>query len=271
MGKILITGAKGYLGAAVFEALRGRAHVEKLACRLEEIQPGSLEFNVVVHCAGALRQRKEDIQRCNIDGMEAMLKGLAPHCRVIYVSSKSVYAANKHDILSEDAPLEPFDNYGRSKLMGEKMLMESGFSCVILRSGTLFGLGVNNPGMTFPSLAMHNFCSSQEVKLFEPDIMHDYMYVWDLAFLIARLACSYPIITGIYNIAGQARSLHQLIYKMADHVKKTTGFKPVIKKVLGGNPWLNRLDSSKLGKVFGGIAYTDDETIIYRLADYYRQ
>lgn len=269
MGKILITGTSGYLGAAVFETLKTHPDVHPLRERLEDIRPGSLRCDVVIHCAGALRHRVSDLQKSNVEGTHRLLAGIGPSCRVIYISSKSVYAKDALACLTEDAPVEPFDDYGRSKRDGEKQVMDSGRPWVILRTGTLFGLGVGNPGITFPSKAMRDFCLRREVTLFEPDVLHDYLYVWDMARLTAALALRDPFPEGIYNMAGSGRLLHPLLLAMADHVQSKTGFAPVIRKAADGGSWFNRLDSSKLASLCGPIVLTEDRVIIERLADYY--
>ncbi|MFO7569933.1 MAG: SDR family oxidoreductase [Smithellaceae bacterium] len=271
MGKILITGAAGYLGAAVFEALKFHQNVVRLTGRLEDIQPASLDCDLVVHCAGALRHRTEDLQRCNVEGTRRLLEGLPPACRMIYISSKSVYRANDVESLTEDAPVAPFDAYGRSKQLGEQLVMTDGRPWIILRSGTLFGLGIENPGITFPSKAMRDFFERREVVLFDPDVIQDYLYVRDLAMLIAGFIFRKEGWNEVYNVAGPPRSLYQLIQAVADRVEKIQGHKPVIRKVSGGTPWINRLDSSKLEKVAGAIQYTDDASVIALLSEYLKR
>lgn len=269
MEKILVTGADGYLGATVVEALKARREVCKLDCRLEAIQPCSLDCDVVIHCAGALRHRKNDLQKSNIDGMHSLLRGLKSGCKIVYVSSKSVYAADYYKSLTEDDMIDPFDDYGKSKLQGEKILLSSGFPYLILRSGTLFGLGVNNPGITFPSKAMQSFYDHEEVLLGYPDAIHDYLYVRDLSRLIVELVEVEPRWNGIYNIAGPRRSLHSLIFAMAECVEKTSRHKPVIRMVENSNPWVNLLDCSRLEKAYGKINYTDDDAVIKQLGDFF--
>ncbi len=273
MEKILVTGAGGYLGATVFETLKNHPDhpgVSALDGRLENISAGSLDCNVVIHCAGALRHRSQDFDRSNVDGTRKLLAGVKPACRVIYISSKSVYAADYGKRLTEDAPVKPFDDYGRSKLEGEDLVASSDCPWLILRSGNLFGLGVGNPGMTFPTKALRDFCRGREVTLIDPDILHDYLYVWDLASLVVSLALRNPFLSGVYNIAGPARSLHQLIYRIAEHVKKADGIDPVINRKPGTGSWFNLLDSSKLSGACGGITYTDDELVIARLAGHFQ-
>ena len=271
MGKIMITGASGYLGAAVFEALTFHRGVASLTGRLEDIQPASLDCDLVIHCAGVLRHRTDDLQRCNVEGTRRLLQGLPKNCRIIYISSKSVYAADHHRSLTEDAPVAPFDAYGKSKQFAEQLVMAGGRPWVILRSGTLFGLGVDNPGITFPSKAMRDFFERREVTLLDPDVIHDYLYVRDLASLIAGFIFRKEGWNEVYNVAGPPRSLHQLIQAVADRVEIIQGHKPVIRKVPGGTPWINRLDSSKLEKVAGPIQYTDDASVIALLGEYLKR
>ena len=257
------------MGGAVFEALATEPGIHKLSCRLESIQPRSLDDDIVIHCAGALRHRTCDLRQCNVEGMHHLLNGLKPGCRVVYVSSKSVYAASSSKSLTEHDRVEPFDDYGISKRQAEKILMESGHPYLILRSSTLFGLGADHPGITFPSKAIQNFLDRQDVVLHEPDVIHDYLYVRDLASLIADLIHVESCWDGIFNIAGPPRSLHGLVFTMAKHIETSCHFRPVIQLLQKSSPWVNLLDCSKLGRLCGKIPYTDDQTVIAQLTTFF--
>lgn len=259
------------MGSAVLGVLEHYPRVSKLNCRLEEIKPRSIDCDIIIHCAGALRHHTCDLKKSNIDGMRSLLKGLKSRCKVVYISSKSVYAAHYDKKLTEEDLVEPFDAYGSSKLLAEKILLASGFPYLILRSGTLFGISGRNPGISFPFRAIRNFYENREVLLYEPDVLCDYLYVSDLACLIKTLIFSEAYWNDIYNIAGPHRSLHQLIFVIAEHIKKTVQNAPIIRIIEKNIPWINRLDCSKLEKKYGKIHYSDDKTVVSQLFDFYRE
>ncbi len=64
MGKVLITGAQGYLGACIFNELSKDKLkiVQKLNIKLEDIKPKSLKYDIIIHSAGALRNRMDQLQ-----------------------------------------------------------------------------------------------------------------------------------------------------------------------------------------------------------------
>ncbi len=143
MAEILLTGHRGYLGACVAQALR-RAGLafDPLPGRLEEIGANALPHTLVLHCAGALRHRLDRLDSANAQGMRHLLAGLAHRARVIFVSSRAVYAPTDRPIIDERAELGPRgDAYGSSKLDAERALMSSRHDWLILRPTTLFGWG----------------------------------------------------------------------------------------------------------------------------------
>ncbi len=105
-GLILLTGERGYLGSAVAAALEAAGLAwAPLGTRLEQIEPGSLQADAVIHCAGALRHQAERLQRDNVEGTEKLLAGLRGNARVLFASSRSVYGAAAGAVCREaDAP-----------------------------------------------------------------------------------------------------------------------------------------------------------------------
>lgn len=60
--------------------------------------------------------------------------------RIIFTSTCSVYGA-QDDLLTEQSPLNPLSAYAESKIQAEEILREANANALILRLGTLFGLG----------------------------------------------------------------------------------------------------------------------------------
>lgn len=271
MEKALVTGASGYLGACIFAELGGKYHVEKLQTRLEQIEEKSLEFDLVVHSAGALRYRKGQHKSANDEGTRKLLKGFKNRPKVVYISSKSVYGIGLEGDFTESTTPKPTDDYGKSKYEGERAVIESGFPYIILRSSTLFGLGINNLGPAFPSLAMSRLADGEDVNLFTPDILHEYLYVKDLATTVAKLISIPHAWNMVVNVSGPKRSLHQLIYLIHDFLKKNQLHQPIgkIQEVEQKAQKSFYLDSSKLFSLVGEKVFTPDEEIVKRMYDFY--
>lgn len=166
---VLITGATGFVGSHVVEALAGpgqriRALVRDPAKRaaLEnrgiEVIPGSLEdaesvrqavdgVDVVVHLAAATRATSEaGFARANATGTEtvtqAILSARRPPRRLIYLSSLAAAgpAIAGRPIKAEDPPA-PLTAYGRTKLAGEQISRqaEAVAEVAILRAPAVYG------------------------------------------------------------------------------------------------------------------------------------
>lgn len=270
MEKVLITGADGYLGACVFEEISSNKTklVHKLNCRLDEIKPLSLDYDMVIHCAGALRYRKGEHSNSNTDGTKKLISGLKKNTKLVYISSKSIYGTKLTGTFTEQAAPMPDDDYGISKYKGELLVQESGHPYMNIRSSTLFGLGVNNLGIAFPSVTLQQLFQGQNISLYSPDVFHEYLYVKDLASIISKLIDSPDNWNEAYNVSGQKLSLSVLINAIAknlNNILTSTGKIQIVEKESNSGFFL---DSSKLIKTIGEDIYTPNETVINQMCEY---
>lgn len=273
MDRILLTGGSGFLGAAVARELARRTiPVTALTCRLEEIQPKSLDFGAVIHCAGALRHRPTDHVISNQLGTDALLRGLArPDTRVLFVSSRGVYAPSAAAVIDETAAVGPPDSYGMTKLLAEQAVMTSGRPFVILRPTTLVGAGVNNIGRSFLAASLVRMRRGEEVILHEPDRDIDFLDVNDLAVTIAGLL-SVPRVWGeIYNAAGPPRSLHGLMRQLADEFECRTGIRPQLKLLPGPPARAPLLDCRRLHAALPNVTHRDDSCVCAELVNLFER
>lgn len=271
MEKVLVTGASGYLGACIYKDLSKTWSVDKLQIRLEKIKPASLDYDLVVHCAGALRYRKGQHQSANAEGTRKLIRGLKKKTKFVYISSKSIYGLGYEGTFNEEVTPEPNDDYGITKYEGELAVIESGFPYIIIRPSTLIGLGVNNLGPAFPSVIIQTLYSGNDINLFDPDVMHEYLDVMDLARIVSRLIETKNSWNEIYNSAGPKRSLHNLvclIEKQIALISDNPGKVNKINKEPSGSLFL---DSSKLENILGKDIYTPDEKIVELIGEFISQ
>jgi nucleoside-diphosphate-sugar epimerase len=168
---LLITGATGFVGSHVVEAIAGRAtHLRALTrttSRREKLEQhgiesvlGSLEdaesvrravegADVVVHMAAALRAANEaDFARVNQQGTEAVVEAIRnarkPPRRLVYLSSLAAVgpARDGRPVGPKDEPA-PLTAYGRTKLAGERICrrVPPDTEVVILRATVVYGPG----------------------------------------------------------------------------------------------------------------------------------
>jgi nucleoside-diphosphate-sugar epimerase len=169
--KIIITGATGFVGRNLAEALRqdgihiialGRS--EKVGRSLRE---GGLKFfsadirnqrellrafsaaDCVIHCAGKSGPwgKYKDFHETNVVGTRNVVHAIKEHAisKIIFISTPSIYytGQDRFDI-SEDDPLpaKQTSNYARSKLISEKELeglRREGIDTIIFRPRALIG------------------------------------------------------------------------------------------------------------------------------------
>ncbi len=180
MKKIIVTGAGGYVGVPLCEALLKKGYsvialdrfffgIDKMdAIKNDsnlEIRKDDLrycdtgifkEVYAVLDLAGLSNDASAEIdpaltQAINYKGAERFAREAKKNGveRFVYSSSASVYGAGEKNALSEGDALFPQTEYARSKVAMEKILMElkdKNFHPTMLRNATIFGLA---PRMRF--------------------------------------------------------------------------------------------------------------------------
>ena len=163
--KAMVTGATGFVGSHLAEALRGRGDevtalvrspakavaLEPLGVRIvagDLDDPASLARavegqDVVYHVAGLIAARTEhDFLQCNRDGTASLVAAAARAGveRFVYVSSMAAGGpAARGRPLTGAEPPRPVTAYGRSKLAGEAAVRAGTLPWVIVRPPTVYG------------------------------------------------------------------------------------------------------------------------------------
>ena len=172
--KSLVTGSSGLLGKCLVERLEARGDALALIdleppptpCRhafhladvsdeaaLREAARGS---EVIYHLAAAQRMKpqfaswsEQEVFDRNLDAVRKVLAVAAAEKvrKVVFVSSSGVYGYPHRLPCGEDHPTVPLGEYGRSKLLAERLCLEAierqGLDVTMFRPMSLFG-----PGMT---------------------------------------------------------------------------------------------------------------------------
>ncbi|MEO1173470.1 MAG: NAD-dependent epimerase/dehydratase family protein, partial [Myxococcota bacterium] len=104
------------------------------------------EVDAVFHVAANTSIWRREIpeqNRDNVEGTRALVAAAKERGakRFIFTSSWSTYG-RKHSVVSEDTPQQGdknHDNYSRSKLIGEQIVLESGLDAVVLHPSHILG------------------------------------------------------------------------------------------------------------------------------------
>lgn len=153
MIRLLVTGARGQVGAEVARAFAGRAEVvahdratldlgkaDQIAARVREAKP-----HVIVNCAAytAVDRAQSDEATAlsvNADAAGSLAQeAKASGALLVHFSTDYVFDGAKSTPYVETDPPNPLNAYGRTKLAGERAIAASGAQHVILRTSWVYG------------------------------------------------------------------------------------------------------------------------------------
>src|SRR5258708_23315849 len=168
LSPVLITGASGFVGSHLAEALAQKKVKVKLLVRptsrlpfkvtanmelcygdvtdLESVKKAATGVKVIYHLAGILRGSDyEHFKSVNADGTRNVwitaekVKGLR---RLVYISSLSAAGPSEaHSSIDESTPCHPVSFYGQTKLMGEEIALSYAkkIPVTVLRPAAVYG------------------------------------------------------------------------------------------------------------------------------------
>jgi nucleoside-diphosphate-sugar epimerase len=168
---VLVTGATGFVGSHVAEALARRGDTVRALARsgadtalLEKLgvaivrgdlaEPDSLKpavdgIDVVVHCAAKVGDwgPVDDYRKVNVEGLRGLFDAILgkPLHRFVHVSTLGVYEARHHYGTDETEPLpeKHIDGYTQSKVEAERLALQyhrkQSVPVAILRPGFVYG------------------------------------------------------------------------------------------------------------------------------------
>jgi len=153
MTKILVTGGSGKIGKKLVERLVAEGNdVSVVDLKVGDVpgvkyieQPvkkltGLGDIEIVYHLAASIdyKASNEELRKRNVVPTEHLLQ-LSVNCKqFIFMSTTSVYNDSLGPI-TEYSKLEPYSNYGWSKLTCEELVKDSGIPYTILRSSQVYG------------------------------------------------------------------------------------------------------------------------------------
>lgn len=266
MKNILITGANGQLGneirvaSAQFPQFRFFfTDVTELdICNREAVHAYMAENHMdgIVNCAAytAVDKAEDDAETCYRINRDAV-KNLAEAAReykldIIHVSTDYVFDGKSYLPYTEVMPVNPSSVYGKSKLEGERILMEICPEAVIVRTSWLYSSFGNNFVKTMLRLGQ------ERDKL---NVIFDQVgtptYAADLAVaLLSILAAGKPA-AGIYHYSNEGvcswydftRSIHRLAGISCDLVPIESKEYPVRTP----RPHFSVLNKAKIKQTYG--------------------
>lgn len=240
---VLITGATGFVGPHVIDALRPRVRIRALVRDLSRAAPlaakgvelvqGTLEtaneipgladgVDAIVHLAAATRAANEQaFERANAVGTAALLEAAqkaGSGTRFVYLSSLAAVGPprNGRPVTAADEP-RPLTAYGRTKLAGERLVAQAAgdLDVAVLRAPAVYGPGERDL-YEFFQMAARGILPVPTGPARPIQMVH----VTDLARAVA-LSATGKVVRGVYHIAEpQAYMWEQVGHLVARAVGK---------------------------------------------------
>ena len=212
--RILVTGAEGQLGRCIRDA-SARSADEYIFTDVDDVDITDREavrlclqvndFDVVINCAAFTDVERAETQEdiaLKING--DAVRNLAETARefgvtLIHISTDYVFDGQTNVPVAEDAAAAPCGAYGRTKLVGERYIAESGCNALIIRTAWLY----SEYGRNFVK-TMFNLTNERDHLKVVVDQIGSPTYARDLADAIVRIIESrlYKGREGVYHYSN---------------------------------------------------------------------
>ena len=158
--KILITGWTGFIGNNIYKSLLNNNKVDTLSrnknstIQVDLINqiPNINYYDLIIHCSGnAHKFENKKVEyinsinyKLNVLGTDNLVKGIKTFPKYfLLISSVSVYGLTHGDYVDESYPLKSIDNYSKSKIEEEKIVIDwcnkNDVLCTIFRLPLVYG------------------------------------------------------------------------------------------------------------------------------------
>jgi len=230
-GRILVTGATGFLGRRTVEILIDQGFPVRALVRTpsksgnlaqlgaeiaqgdvtdpDSLKPAFVGVDYVIHAAADTSGTDEGARRVTIGGTRNILDLCAASQvkKLVYISSCSVYGSADYkdgQVVDENSPLERFPErrgiYSWAKLEAEKLVLEAmdqgRVSAVCLRPGTIYGPG----GENFTPMLGFRFKNKVFVVIHTQGFILPLVYVDNLVQAIIAALVQEKSACQVYNV-----------------------------------------------------------------------
>lgn len=263
--KILITGANGQLGSELRDILDKHSRYEtyfldrkQLPLDQTLIIPDILAMyqpDIIIHAAAytAVDKAESEPQQADIVNHIAS-EEIAQYCRLhgaklIAISTDYVFDGNSDKALTEDAPVDPVNTYGLTKLKGEQAILKWHPESIIIRTSWVYSTYGNN----FVKTMIRLMVERDEISVINDQIGSP-TYAKDLAQAIVDILQSQAWVGGIYNYSNEGQLSW---YDFAVAIKEIIGLDCKIHAIPttqyptpAKRPRYSLLDKSKIKRTF---------------------
>ena len=156
--KVLVTGSEGFLGKHLvqelnhlgYDVVRYDLELGLDILNIEQLRYSLIECDVCVHLAAIAdlyiaEEEPEIAQMINVEGTRKIVNVCDElGVRLLYASTCCAYGNNNVEISNEESPVAPTEHYAKTKLDGEKHVLNSKNGHTVMRIATFYGPGMRD-------------------------------------------------------------------------------------------------------------------------------
>lgn len=156
--KVLVTGSEGFLGKHLvdelnhlgYEVVRYDLELGLDILNIEQLRHNLIGCDVCVHLAAIAdlyiaEEEPEIAQMINVEGTRKIVNVCDElGVRLLYASTCCAYGNNHVEISNEESPVAPTEHYAKTKLEGEKHVLNSKNGHTVMRIATFYGPGMRS-------------------------------------------------------------------------------------------------------------------------------
>ena len=251
MTKILITGGAGYLGSVITElllqdwrevtildnmmynqtSLINFSHYDNFKFINGDVRDKELlkelvlQNDVIIPLAAivgfpACERDKELATQINYEHVKFVCDiAKENNKKVVYPNTNSGYGIGENGVCTEESPLNPISNYGKTKVEAEKEVL--GIGGISLRLATVFG---TSPRMRMDLLVnefVYKALTDKSIVLFEKKFVRNFIHIRDVALVFRKMINQYEQWSGmVFNVGLSEANLtkEQLCEAIKDQI-----------------------------------------------------
>lgn len=209
--RVLVTGANGQLGSE----LRGIASADYLFTDIAELDISNEdaviafvernEIDTIINCAAYTNvdraEEEPEVAKSVNTTAVALLARVARryNARLIHISTDYVFGGERFSApIVESAAPAPLGVYGRTKLLGERLIEESGCDYIIIRTSWLY----STYGKNFVKTILRLAAERDELRVVNDQIGSP-TYARDLARVIVQICEQKGFESGVYHYSNR--------------------------------------------------------------------